>query len=77
MDAPLQSFLDAHAHDSTALSASIPHQRQPICCCGNDSCAVLKHGQSALEVLERDVDNAARLGQVCFAFSFTCLGLVL
>lgn len=34
------------------------------CCCGRPDCAYLQHNTTALESLEKDVDTAARLGQV-------------
>lgn len=59
---PIQSFLDTYEQSD---AHSIPEQSHSICCCGNESCAYLKHNQSALEGLERDVSTAARLGKVC------------
>ena len=34
------------------------------CCCGRADCAYLKHNDTALGGLERDLDTAARLGKV-------------
>lgn len=34
------------------------------CCCGRGDCAYLEHNSAALAELERDVETAARLGQV-------------
>jgi hypothetical protein len=34
------------------------------CCCGRDDCALLEHNNVALEGLEKDLETAARLGQV-------------
>jgi hypothetical protein len=34
------------------------------CCCGRSDCAYLEHNNVALEGLERDLEKAARLGQV-------------
>ena len=34
------------------------------CCCGRSDCAYLHHNNIALSGLERDVETAARLGQV-------------
>ena len=59
---PIQSFLDEYGQSD---AHNIPEQSRSICCCGNADCAYLKHNQSALEGLERDVSNAARLGKVC------------
>lgn len=61
----IQSFLDDN--DSAGASSYIPASRPPIsCCCGNVACAFLKHNESALDGLERDVSTAARLGKVSF-----------
>lgn len=35
------------------------------CCCGRRDCAYLKHNNVALGDLEKDLETAARLGQVC------------
>ncbi|EME46721.1 hypothetical protein DOTSEDRAFT_70652 [Dothistroma septosporum NZE10] len=71
MDDAIQSFLDDYGQSSdSAPGASsggtsyIPATRPPIsCCCGNIACAYLKHNESALDGLERDVSTAARLGK--------------
>jgi len=34
------------------------------CCCGRPDCAYLEHNNTALGGLERDLETAARLGQV-------------
>ena len=34
------------------------------CCCGRDDCALLEHNNVALEGLEKDLETAAKLGQV-------------
>lgn len=61
-DDAIQSFLESCGQSETH---SIPHLHVPAtCCCGNAACAYLKHNQSALEGLERDVRTAAKLGQV-------------
>ena len=54
----IQSFLEQ------SETEHIP-QQHPICCCGNAACAYLRHNQSALDGLEKDVSTAARLGKVC------------
>ena len=36
------------------------------CCCGRRDCAYLRHNNVALGDLEKDLETAARLGQVCF-----------
>ncbi|KAF2170162.1 hypothetical protein M409DRAFT_19768 [Zasmidium cellare ATCC 36951] len=56
----IHSFLE----QSSALTPSIPATRANVtCCCGNEACAYLKHNQSALDGLERDVCTAAQLGK--------------
>ena len=59
---PIQSFLSDHEQSE---AHHIPERSHAICCCGNDACAYLRHNQSALEELEKDVSTAARLGKVC------------
>lgn len=57
----IHSFLSSHdPEQSDAL-----HIPRANCCCGNETCAYLKHNQIALDGLERDVSTAARLGKVC------------
>jgi hypothetical protein len=55
-----------HPHSSEELS--IPsHSGTPTtlrCCCGRKDCALLEHNNVALEGLEKDLETAARLGQV-------------
>lgn len=63
-DDAIQSFLATYEQSD---APSIPHR--PICCCGNEDCLYLKHNQSALEALERDVRTAANLGQVCATYT--------
>ena len=43
-------------------------ERPTSCCCGNLQCAYLQHNNAALEGLEDQLENAARIGQVgaCF-----------
>jgi hypothetical protein len=45
---------------------SIPEPNMPYlqCCCGKLECAYLEHNNAALSGLEKDVETAARLGQV-------------
>ena len=43
-----------------------PNMEVPSCCCGRRHCAFLLRNTSALEGLERDLRNAAQIGQVCF-----------
>ncbi|SMY19231.1 unnamed protein product [Zymoseptoria tritici ST99CH_1A5] len=54
------AFLQAY-ESGTSIAGSTSHST--TCCCGNDSCAYLRHNQAALEGLERDVCTAAKLGQ--------------
>lgn len=57
---------------TTTTTDNIPQTRlQPMmgedelyCCCGKPSCAFLEHNNAALGGLERDLDMAARMGQV-------------
>ena len=37
----------------------------PSCCCGRTHCAYLERNNLALEGLEKDLRNAAQIGQVC------------
>lgn len=39
-------------------------QRPSNCCCGNLHCAYLENNNAALEGLENQLENAARIGQV-------------
>ena len=45
-------------------TAVIMHCSDIQCCCGRDDCAYRQHTTAALEGLEKDVDAAARVGQV-------------
>lgn len=45
------------------------------CCCGRRDCAYLRHNNVALGDLEKDLETAARLGQVCFPFLDLCCSL--
>jgi len=67
-DDAIHAFIDAYGQSDTP-DPHIPVQRIHKCCCGNDACAYLKHNQSALDGLERDVRTAAQLGQVCSMFA--------
>lgn len=46
-------------------SSRPPESSIPQCCCGRTDCPFLAHTGTLLEGLERDVQTAARLGQVC------------
>ena len=62
-----QSFLASYDVEPSEAPAHIPRAN---CCCGNLACAYLKHNQTALDGLERDVSTAARLGKVCIQYYF-------
>jgi hypothetical protein len=75
---------DDHVLARDGGSPHIPHQPSVPknvdssslqCCCGRLDCAYLKHNNVALEDLEKDLETAARLGQVGFLFVklFLCL----
>jgi len=60
-----------HALDDNHIPAAIPANgvAQPPtstmqCCCGRSDCAYLENNNAALGGLERDLETAARLGQV-------------
>jgi hypothetical protein len=55
------TFLQAYESGTTTFATA---HSSVTCCCGNASCAFLRHNQTALEGLERDVCTAAKLGQV-------------
>ena len=67
-------FMDSHLHTGSPhpeLQVHLPsiptHSRVPAslrCCCGREDCALLEHNNVALEGLEKDLETAARLGQV-------------
>lgn len=63
----IHSFLSTYEQSD---ADHIPAQHRPQCCCGNESCVFLRHNQSALEGLEKDVSTAARLGKVCDSLSW-------
>ncbi|EME82969.1 uncharacterized protein MYCFIDRAFT_35878 [Pseudocercospora fijiensis CIRAD86] len=44
-------------------SDSIPERHSIKCCCGSKDCAFLRHNQTALQDLERDVCTASRIGK--------------
>lgn len=67
-------------------SPHIPHQPSAPknvdssslqCCCGRLDCAYLKHNNVALEDLEKDLETAARLGQVGIFLSLSRFFFVL
>ncbi|WPH04896.1 Hypothetical protein R9X50_00779300 [Acrodontium crateriforme] len=66
MDSALELLLSSSQHCESDTAANIPRPRS-ACCCGNPDCAYLKHHQSALDGLQRDVRTAGRLGQALLA----------
>lgn len=71
LKALLESIPAAHqstAHDLQSLDAQGALRSPPKCCCGHTDCAYLNHNSSALDDLEKDVQRAAQLGQVCGMF---------
>jgi hypothetical protein len=58
--------MDSHPHSSGALSIPTYSSTSTTlrCCCGRNDCALLEHNNIALEGLEKDLETAARLGQV-------------
>lgn len=58
--------MDFHPHISGALNIPTHSSASTTlrCCCGRDKCALLEHNNVALEGLEKDLETAARLGQV-------------
>lgn len=46
------------------------------CCCGRRDCAYLRHNNVALGDLEKDLETAARLGQVCILYPYRLLPLL-
>ena len=56
-----------HSSDGNHYLSIPTHSRAPSslrCCCGRDDCALLEHNNVALEGLEKDLETAAKLGQV-------------
>ena len=43
-------------------------ERPATCCCGREQCAYLEHNEAAIEGLEKDLQSAARIGQVSAHF---------
>ena len=60
---------DVTTTTTAAVAAAVTmHCSDVQCCCGRDDCAYRQHTTAALEGLEKDVDAAARVGQVCSTF---------
>ncbi|KAI9842557.1 MAG: hypothetical protein M1837_007070 [Sclerophora amabilis] len=71
-----ETELSAPAGASATLESLLLQSRREVshvtaphleCCCGGKDCAFLKHNATALEVLEKDVQTAAQLGQALLA----------
>lgn len=60
---PIPSHAEGHIPTHSSTSRADLH-----CCCGQEECAFLRNNHDALEGLEKDLETAARLGQVrkCF-----------
>lgn len=65
--------MDSRLHTTPADRDSFPsipmHSSAPAtlrCCCGRDDCTLLERNHVALEGVEKDLETAARLGQVRF-----------
>jgi hypothetical protein len=54
------------------IDVTMPSSSEIKCCCGRDDCAFLQHNTAALEELEKDVETAARLGQVGSDLNLIC-----
>lgn len=61
-DDVVQQFMASYGQDACSADFDIPHALP--CCCGNRECAYLQHSQAAVQGLERDVRQAAKLGSV-------------
>lgn len=48
----------------TESSGGMRGTERPTCCCGRLHCACLEHNNAALEGLEKDLQSAAKIGQV-------------
>ena len=60
-----------HSLADNNIVAAAPANENPVtrlgnmnCCCGRPNCAYLEHNNAALGGLEKDLETAARLGQV-------------
>lgn len=63
---PAASSLDALLSQSSC-GVRGNRERPTSCCCGNLHCAYLRHNNAALEGLENQLENAARIGQALLA----------
>ncbi|KAL6714049.1 hypothetical protein ACLMJK_008543 [Lecanora helva] len=52
-----------------ALMSQSPHSIEHLatCCCGREQCAYLEYNTAAIEGLEKDLQNAAKIGQALLA----------
>ncbi|KAJ5778626.1 hypothetical protein N7520_001872 [Penicillium odoratum] len=69
-----------HSSDGNHYPSIPTHSRAPTslrCCCGRDDCALLEHNNLALEGLEKDLETAAKLGQVSLLSSLFALASVM
>lgn len=63
--------LDQGSDDNNILAGTSSNENADLhmvnmrCCCGKDECAYLEHNHASLRGLEKDLETAARLGQVC------------
>ncbi|RJE25827.1 hypothetical protein PHISCL_01803 [Aspergillus sclerotialis] len=62
MDSP--SHTPVPAGQIPSIPTHSPANTALRCCCGRNDCAFLESNNSALEGLEKDLETAARLGQV-------------
>ena len=69
---PAASCLDALLSQSSRVMQR-NMQRPSSCCCGNLHCAYLETNDAALQGLENQLENAARIGQVSADIMFLIL----
>ena len=69
----LQDYGMTNEPQSNKTERSDDAQTALTCCCGRPSCAYWEHNNAALSGLERDLETAARLGQVSYVKSPICL----
>ena len=61
IDSSLDEILKSRYIPDQDYKATDTHLK---CCCGRPACAYLNHNNATLESLEKDVQTAAKLGQV-------------
>ena len=66
LEVPIPEVPAARKNDGLGVAkpSSLVQAEGLKCCCGRKDCTVLEYNNVALEGLERDLDTAARLGQV-------------